>query len=160
MANFIDFQIFDCILVQIRIMNLSQSIKQFFSFLFTTSKSSKVKGVISFKNIDSNIIEIKLTDLICIKSMGNKSFVYYDDGATVKFEVVRKSLKYFQTEIEYQNPKIIRCHKSFIANLNKVSTVSGTTKGFKLHHKGLDFKIPVSRSLGIDDINQADLFSK
>ena len=140
-------------------MNLSQKIQQFFASIFNLHKKSSKKRVILFKNSVSELIEIKLDNLICIQSKGAKSMVYYDEKSEVKSMLARRSLKSFQSEIESQYPKIIRCHKSFIANLNKVNTISGSTKGFKLHHKGLDFKIPVSRRLGIDDINQPDLFS-
>lgn len=140
-------------------MNLSQKIQQFFAPIFGLLKKSRKAGVILFKNSVSELIEIQIENLICIQSKGSKSMVYYEEDSKIKSMLARRSLKSFQSEIEGQTSKIIRCHKSFIANLNKVTTISGSTKGFKLHHKGLDFKIPVSRRLGIDDLNQPDLFS-
>lgn len=146
-------------LVQIRPMNLFQKIQKYLYTSFLSNKRTAKEGVLTIKNSESQLVDIKFEDLICIRSKGNKVIVYFEDKSVVKSELVRKSLKYFQLEIEGQDPKIIRCHKSFIVNLNMVNTISGTTKGFKLHHKELDFKIPVSRRLGIDDLNQADLFS-
>ncbi len=62
------------------------------------------------------------------------------------------------SELEERSKKVIRCHKSYIVNLNKVNRISGNAKGYKLQIDELDFLIPVSRSLGIDDLNQLDLF--
>jgi len=146
-------------LLQIHPMDIFRKIQQFLSTSFIKTKKSTKDGVIIIKSSESLLLEIKLEDLICIKSKGNKSIIYYEDKSVIKSELIRKSLKRFQIDLENQDPKIIRCHKSYIVNLNKVNMISGTTKGFKLHHKELDFKIPVSRRLGIDDLNQPDLFS-
>lgn len=42
--------------------------------------------------------------------------------------------------------KIVRCHKSYFVNLNKVKTTSGNARAFYLHLEELDFQIPVSRN--------------
>tara|TARA_Y100001954_G_C15680836_1_gene537648 strand:- start:443 stop:859 length:417 start_codon:yes stop_codon:yes gene_type:complete len=133
---------------------------QFFSRLFGGKKALRNEdGAVELKSVDKKIFRIKLEQLICAQSSGNKSQVYFKENSTNVSIHTRHSLKNLEESLCKPNGRIIRCHKSYIVNLDRIEKVAGTTKGFKLHIKDLDFVVPVSRRLGIDDINQPDLFS-
>jgi hypothetical protein len=110
---------------------------------------------------DSNIIElnsdtrksiaIPFGDFICIESLGNYCTVYYRKENEIKKEVIRKSLKSIENQVEAFE-QIKRCHKSYIVNLKNVEAVSGNAKGYKLKFTNLNFSIPVSRNFPISMI--------
>ena len=59
--------------------------------------------------------------------------------------LIRNSIKSIEEQlIIFKN--IIRCHRSYIVNLDMVSKMSGNARNFNLHIEKLGFKIPVSRS--------------
>ena len=58
-------------------------------------------------------------------------------------EIIRSSLTRLEGQIQIKS--IVRCHRSFIVNLDKVIKVSGNAQGFKLHLEGTDFMVPVAR---------------
>ena len=43
-------------------------------------------------------------------------------------------------------PSIIRCHRAFLVNLDKVVKVDGNQQGYRLHLEGCKNAIPVSRT--------------
>lgn len=113
-----------------------------------------------FETSDDPPVKITPANLLCIKSKGNQAIVFYSAKSGIQKKSEKNSLKNFTKLVESRSAKVIRCHKSYIVNLNKLDKISGTSKGYKIHIKDLDFPIPVSRRLGIDDLNQLDMFSE
>jgi hypothetical protein len=75
---------------------------------------------------------IHSNQLLYIESMENYAqFVYLDDHHQAKKTVLRGTLKRFETEINSKS-KILRCHRSFIVNLEKVSHITGNAQGYLL----------------------------
>jgi len=96
------------------------------------------------KNNDEHI-NIELLQLISIKSEGNYLKVFFTLDNELKSQLIRNSIKNIEEQlITFEN--IIRCHRSYIVNLDKVEKISGNARNFNLHIKELDFTIPVSRS--------------
>ena len=60
-------------------------------------------------------------------------------------ELLRLTLLNFLEKVD-PDKNIVRCHKSYIVNLDKVENVHGNARSLMLEIKGLDFEIPVSRS--------------
>jgi LytTr DNA-binding domain len=90
-------------------------------------------------------LELDLPQLLAIKANGNYAVVYYNEQEVVKKLLLRCTLK----QIEFQTqefPQIVRCHKSYIANMVCVERVSGTAQGYQFHIPSLEFSVPVSRS--------------
>ena len=125
-----------------------------------TNNENDPDDLVLFEINEDPPIEITPKNLLCIKSKGNQSVIFYKSGRKIKKQLVRKSLKAYTTLLESKTTKVIRCHKSYIANLNKLDKISGTKKGYKIHIQGIGKAIPVSRKLGIDDLNQLDMFPK
>jgi len=98
-----------------------------------------------------NTPNIKLDNFVCVKSMGNYVTLFFMDENQLKKEVIRTTMKKIEEDF-MENKKIIRCHKSYFVNLNKVVTTSGNARALYLHINELDFQIPVSRNFSKDII--------
>ncbi|MFC5411307.1 LytR/AlgR family response regulator transcription factor [Larkinella bovis] len=99
-------------------------------------------------------LSLLASDLLYIESSDNYStVVYLKDRQPVK-TLLRSSLSRLETQLHAHptphspvpvHPTIVRCHRSFIVNLENVEKVTGNAQGYKLHlHHGL-FQIPVAR---------------
>lgn len=101
----------------------------------------------------SDAIKIPIEDFLCIKSMGNYIVVYFQKNGRQQKEVIRGTMKNF-AEVFSNNSNIIRCHRSYIANLNRVKGTSGNARSMYLHLETLDFEIPVSRNFSKNLISE------
>lgn len=87
----------------------------------------------------------KPEQILAISAADNYIEIYSIQTA-VKKELLRSTLKNVENAT-HEYPQLMRCHRSFIVNLNHVEKVSGNSQGLKLHLHQLDFQVPVSRSL-------------
>ena len=95
----------------------------------------------------SRVIRIELEHFIFAKSSNNYLEVY--ETKSTKPHLVRKTMKDFLDENPYD--VLYRCHKSYVVNKNKISTLEGNSKGYKVAIKGVnELYIPVSREKGAD----------
>jgi DNA-binding LytR/AlgR family response regulator len=115
------------------------------SHLTTHSVAAKQVTIPSYN--ENEELEIGADDLVYITSADNYIEVYYKTtGENINKKLLRSTLKNTEAIFEdFQN--IIRCHKSYIVNLNFVKNVTGNAQGYKLHLENSDIKIPVSRKL-------------
>lgn len=88
-------------------------------------------------------LKIDIEKLILIESSDNYVTVYYLKNNLLKKSLIRSSLKSIEEQISQDN--ILRCHRSFIVNLNKVTKVDGNSRGLLLHFDYIDQAAPVSR---------------
>ncbi|GAB4025857.1 LytR/AlgR family response regulator transcription factor [Spirosoma koreense] len=88
-------------------------------------------------------LSLHTNDLLFIESSDNYStVVYLKNGQAVK-PLLRSSLSRLEKQID--RPRIVRCHRSYIVNLDRVERVTGNAQGYKLHLAGGPFQIPVAR---------------
>jgi len=92
---------------------------------------------------EKDILEILADDLFFIESSDNYSTVFYKAGNTIQKEMLRSSLTRLESQINL--PNIVRCHRSYIVNLDKVEKVTGNAQGYKLHLKSPELSVPVAR---------------
>lgn len=116
------------------------------------------------KNItetESDITDNKPVNGTAVINLGNgKNFYINDDLAFIKAEdnyvalhylkagkVIRKLERISIAKIEQQikNMNFVRCHRSYIVNMNLVDKVERDTTGIKMFLKGFEDSIPVSR---------------
>ena len=57
--------------------------------------------------------------------------------------LLRSSLSRLEKQID--QPHIVRCHRSYVVNINRVERVTGNAQGYKLHLFAGQFLIPVAR---------------
>lgn len=104
------------------------------------------KTIIPIKLIAENekdIVEITSDDLFFIESSDNYSTVFYQNDKSLQKELLRSSLTRLEGQINL--PNIVRCHRSYIVNLDKVEKVTGNAQGYKLHLKSSELTVPVAR---------------
>jgi len=94
-------------------------------------------------------VEIRIQDLLLIKSVDNYVEIYAADKGQVKKILLRSSLKRIERDVEgYLS--LFKCHRAFLVNVNNISRVAGNSQGYKLVFEGLEFEVPVSRNISKD----------
>ena len=81
--------------------------------------------------------------LLFIISSDNYVEVYYQQDEKYKKLILRSSLTRIQ-DLLVTHPRIIRCHRSFIVNLEKIVLCEARGKGLQLTLEGKENPIPVS----------------
>jgi len=92
---------------------------------------------------EKDIIEMKAENLFYIESSDNYSTVFFEKNKALHKELLRSSLTRLESQIEAEN--IVRCHRSYVVNLDKVEKVTGNAQGYKLHLRETEFVVPVAR---------------
>jgi DNA-binding LytR/AlgR family response regulator len=100
--------------------------------------------------------------ILCVQAGDNYVTVFYEANQRVgnvdkvndkvNNVLLRATMKSVEEQLQpfaepHSQPKIVRCHKSFIVNLSRVERVTGNAQGYKLHLPLLDFPVSVSRAL-------------
>jgi len=99
-----------------------------------------------YKN--DNLI-IKADSLIFIKSADNYIEVFFESQGIVKNQLIRNTLN--QTEkLLKKFDFIMRCHRSFIININRIQEIQGNLQGYKLFFENIDLFAMVSQKYIIE----------
>jgi LytTr DNA-binding domain len=107
---------------------------------------NKIQNAAPLKLIAENekdSIELTTESLYFIESSDNYSTVFYEKSGKLQKELLRSSLTRLESQISSEN--IVRCHRSFIVNLDKVEKITGNAQGYKLHLKSPELLVPVAR---------------
>lgn len=105
---------------------------------------------------NKDTIEFLPNQLYCIKAASNYTEFYFYKNGKLEKELLRNSL----TAVEKQLcliEQFVRCHRSYLVNLNKVQKVSGNAQGYNLFLKDISEVIPVARSKGKQVVQQLSL---
>jgi len=94
----------------------------------------------------SEKFDLALADFLYAKSDNNYVEVHYLDAGGENRRVIRETLKNVFDALGHHKG-IMKCHKSYVVDLTKVHLISGNAQGYKLHLKGSEETILVSRSL-------------
>ena len=94
-------------------------------------------------------VEIRLDDLLLIKSIDNYVEIYMADEDQVKMMMLRSSLSRIERDLK-DHLFVFKCHRAFLVNVNAISRVIGNSQGYKLLFKGIEFAVPVSRKTSKD----------
>ncbi|GAB3778231.1 LytTR family DNA-binding domain-containing protein [Spirosoma horti] len=82
-------------------------------------------------------------DLLYIESSDNYCTIVHLKNAQVAKPLLRSSLSRLEKQIGH--PHIVRCHRSYVVNLDRVERVTGNAQGYKLHLGAGEFVVPVAR---------------
>ena len=94
----------------------------------------------------NNNIEISTDEFICAQAEGgNYLSVFWSAEDKLNQELVRMTLQEV-LDLFAKAKNIVRCHKSYVVNLDKISNYEGNARSLVLQIEGLDFAIPVSRT--------------
>jgi len=91
-------------------------------------------------------ITFNLSDLIYIQVDGNYVEIYLrDEQGEIQRHIKRNTLKSVEQQLQ-PFPNTLRIHRSYLVNLNHITSVDGNAQGYQLALNGIDQSIPVSRS--------------
>lgn len=97
------------------------------------------------KNLD-NKLEFNASDLIYIKAEENYCLISFKKNETMHREYFRSSLSALYEQAKGASRNIIRCHRTYIVNLDHVLEMHGNSRGYHLQLKYDNAEIPVSRN--------------
>ncbi len=87
------------------------------------------KGLIAFPDEKGEIkITIALNNLVFIDSADNYATIHYINKEKISNYMIRNSLKWIEENISKDTP-LVRCHRSYIVNLDKVKVLKKTRDG-------------------------------
>ena len=90
-------------------------------------------------------LEVELSDLLYIESVGNYIQISYFKGGKMSKMLLRGTIKRIESETA-QHTSLVKCHRAFIVNINHVESVIGNSQELRLVLKNSDIEIPVSRN--------------
>lgn len=102
----------------------------------------------------SETLALKLPDLLFVEANDNYSTFHWMNGHGLEKKMLRVNLK--NVESQLNNSFTLRCHRSYIVNINKIDHISGNTNGYKLNIKHTELTIPVSRTKGKEVIEKIE----
>ena len=89
-------------------------------------------------------LSIPLQQLSFLESEGNYIRIHYWEGNTLKKQLIRNRMNALEQHL-LAYPGLVRCHRSFLVNLDQVTNVRGNRSGYKLTLREIDDELPVSR---------------
>ncbi|MEO1022570.1 MAG: LytTR family DNA-binding domain-containing protein [Bacteroidota bacterium] len=114
--------------------------KPIIDHLETELPKSGTRWTIRLNKSDSR--NINLEALVYVESQKNYLTLYFDNGNSCQVRITLKKLEESFKDFDF----LIRCHRSFLVNLQKVTGTSSTNNGLQLTMEGITHSIPVSRS--------------
>ncbi|NLC86652.1 MAG: LytTR family transcriptional regulator [Bacteroidales bacterium] len=111
------------------------------------SKNKQSKSLIAFHDEKGDLkISVTLENLLYIESADNYATIYYINKSNRSHYMIRNSLKWIEEKLTEDTP-LIRCHRSYIVNLDRVKILKKEKSGIVLE---LDAEatpnIPVSKT--------------
>ncbi len=109
------------------------------------NKSIPNKLVHFISDYQKDNLSLKVSLILFIRSANNYIEVFWREGLAVKNQMVRCSLTKAE-EILKDDKFMFKCHRSFMANINHIDRIEGSSHGYRLFFDNVDFHIPVSKN--------------
>ena len=124
------------------------------------SQNKQTKTLIAFHDEKGDLkISIMLENLLYIESADNYATIFYINKQSRSHYMIRNSLKWMEENLIKDTP-LVRCHRSFIVNLDKVKILKKEKSGIMLE---LDAEnspdIPVSKTYYQSFMDKFSLYS-
>jgi DNA-binding LytR/AlgR family response regulator len=105
------------------------------------------KNLIAFKDEKGEFkISIVLENLLYVDSADNYATIHYLNKSKLSHFLIRNSLKWMEENLTLASP-LVRCHRSYIVNLDKVKVLRKTKDGIFLELDAINTPdIPVSKT--------------
>lgn len=88
-------------------------------------------------------LTLQAADLLFIESSDNYCTIAHLKDGKLQKPLLRSSLSRLEKQIALAH--IVRCHRSYVVNLDRVERVTGNAQGYKLHLLGGQVLLPVAR---------------
>jgi LytTr DNA-binding domain len=93
---------------------------------------------------EKDTLTLAPAELLCIESSDNYCTVFFLKTDKTTKILLRSSLSRMETQVSGAG-RVMRCHRSFIVNLDRVAHVTGNAQGYKLHLTDGQTVVPVAR---------------
>ncbi len=91
-------------------------------------------------------LTLDASQIAYIVAQDNYVQVYFFENEVLKNRMLRATLRR-KEDLLATWPQFFRCHRTYLVNFDKVEKVSGNAQGYRLHLRGVEETIPVSRNL-------------
>jgi len=104
-----------------------------------------VKRLRLFSQNESQQLEVEEDQLFFIEAMQNYVAVHLKEGGKIEKQLLRNTLSAIEQQLTEST--LIRCHRSYLVNVQLIEKVEGNAQGLRLQLKGLaGVEVPVSRT--------------
>jgi DNA-binding LytR/AlgR family response regulator len=111
----------------------------------TTEEQSDITVTIHDTTVRGNDLLLPINDLLYVEAQKNNvSVCYVKEGKTTTTELHTTLAAVLDDLQAYQN--IFQCHRSFVVNLNNITSAQGNSNGYQLKMGKCPTTVPVSRT--------------
>ena len=110
-----------------------------------TLVAEPVEGLMTLTGTTSDTITLQIADLLFVETIGNYVKVCHLREGKVRTDMLRATSKQMEEELSIF-PKIVRCHRAFLVNLQQVEQIVSKSGNIQLIINHSHDSIPVSRS--------------
>jgi hypothetical protein len=110
-----------------------------------TSVGAEARVVLQGEGLKERL-ELGRNQLLYVRSADNYVEVFFSAEAAIRSQLLRLSLKNVERQLSAFSC-FFRCHRVHLVNIDMVERVTGNAQGLRLHLKGVQKPVPVSRSL-------------
>lgn len=111
----------------------------------TKSDVSADCSLIELTGNTKDYIRLLPEDILYAKASGNYVAVYYLKNGDENRKLLRISMSELNDSLD-DYPYIIRCHRAFMVNIQKMKRIQGNLNGYRIELEKTKIKIPVSKS--------------
>ena len=129
---------------QTRLLRLHLKTAQLLNEKLSAARNKTERFIDFNSDYKKDNLRIKPSALILIKSADNYVEVFYRSEGIIKRQMVRTSLTRVEENLR-EFDSIIKCHRTFIVNVDYITEVRGNSQGFKLYFEDIDFPALVSQ---------------
>ena len=111
----------------------------------TTEEQTDITVTIHDTNVRGDDLQLPINNLLYVEAQKNNVAVsYVQDGKVVTTELHTTLAAVLDDLQDYQN--IFQCHRSFVVNLNNITSAQGNSNGYQLKLGQCTTIVPVSRT--------------
>ena len=111
----------------------------------TTEAQTDIMVTIHDASVRGNDLQLPINDLLYVEAQKNNVLVcYVKDGETSTLELHSTLTAVLDDLKAYEN--IFQCHRSFVVNLNNITSARGNSNGYQLRLGKCPTLVPVSRT--------------
>lgn len=126
---------------------LKKYVEEVQGFNFKQLEQKRIHNAVDVVQIPTDNLNDQIpmnpADFLFAEAEGNYLNVSYLKNDILHKKLFRITLKKFENQLTFEN--LIKCHRSFIVNLQHVENAKGNAQGYKLKMMGTDDIVPVSR---------------
>ncbi|MEH6535961.1 MAG: LytTR family transcriptional regulator DNA-binding domain-containing protein [Psychroserpens sp.] len=109
------------------------------------TKVKRPSSMITIVSHTNESLALDPQDISFIEANDNYCTVYWQNTGVLSKQMLRTTLKNIELQLQ-SYPDIVRCHKSYIINLNEDMQISGNVREAYFESTYLPIRIPISRS--------------